>query len=156
MAPRKTIDLTRFHSLCRQDMANILGIAPATIRGYVERGAPQNQDGTYDLPAFVNHIITKRQRGREGDNPDVDRAIKEEQLEKLKLQNELKRGEVVPRQMVDEILGSRALSAATHFRQSLKENVHAMVMKKSEELYPLMDEIAIRTMEVYIGDKKGG
>jgi hypothetical protein len=150
----KTIDLSPFEHLCRQDMANILKVAPSAIRGYVERGAPQNTDGTYNLSEFVNHIITKRKRGAEGEYADIDKKIKEEQLRKLTIANEQESKNVIPIKQMDEILAARALSMITFFRRSLLENVHSMAMKKPEELHPFLDEVVIQAVDVYRGKKK--
>lgn len=151
------LDLSVFERLSRQDMVNILGFGPTVISGYVERGAPRNPDGSYNLKDFIRYLLTKvKDRTENTEITDIEKQLKIEQTEKVRLHNEQTRGNLVPVSMVDEILGTRAQTAAGFFRQSLKENAHTMEMKKREELFIILDEIAIRTMEVYIGDKKGG
>ncbi len=151
----KRIDLTQFANLNRQNLAEICGVSPSAIRGYVERGAPQNKDGTYNLAEFVHHIITKRQRGIEGINPDLDRHIKEETLRKKKLENDELDGSLVPRKTVDEILAARALSMVSFFRRAMAENVYLLEMKKADEMRSVIDEIVIQSVDVYRGKKKG-
>jgi hypothetical protein len=156
VAPYKVINLKPFKKLCRQDMANILGISPGAITSYVERGAPKNDDGTYDLALFVNHIITKRKRGSEpGENGDLDREIKEETLRRKKHENDILEGNVVPKEKLDQTLGARALSLSSYLHRALQENAQNIAMRPVEEIRPILDDVVRGTLDNYRGIKKG-
>ena len=84
------------------------------------------------------------------------------ELEKLQLQCkqlELKISEaeknVMPVELVDEILSERARSLSSFLVRNLVENAYALANHTAEELKPILRELAIQIMEVYTTGKGG-
>jgi phage terminase Nu1 subunit (DNA packaging protein) len=100
MKMRKAFDPAR---ACRADLAAILQVSPSTLTGWVAAGLPHALEAgrqTFNVPAVLRWLEAKRRRG--GSLQAELARLAKEQADKIALQNEERRGELVDAGMAAE------------------------------------------------------
>ena len=152
----KSLDFESLESTRREDLARLLGVSPQYVAKLVkEQGAPINEDRTYNLSEFLQWVLKwEREKNKSDAIKVVELEKKKQEVRKLKLGNATTEGHLIDREKVDEILNERARALSSFLPRALKENAIEIEMKPRDEIIPILHEVAIQAIEVYIGDRR--
>jgi phage terminase Nu1 subunit (DNA packaging protein) len=107
MKTKKALD---FAHVCRADLVTLLAVSPSTLTGWVAAGLPRGLEAGRQVFAFPAVMLWLEARRRKGGSLQAELArLAKEKADRLALQNEERRGELVDAGMAaerwDEVAG---------------------------------------------------
>jgi len=134
-----------------REAAVVLGVDRSTVqRWVVDRGAPRNEDGTYDLPTLIKWALSKgalhvqgEARAKEADRKAIaQRELIEERVRRL-------REETYPRSLVHEVGAKQIVELRRFVEESFRRNVDQFRNKNREQLLVLFEEYGRQMCEAF-------
>jgi len=139
-----------YRSVSQAVLCAVLKKSQATIRNWEYAGMPRREDDSYDTADIIDWMIDREvQRARQVETPkeNLDRLLKEKDVELKDLQLQRKRGEVIQRDQHLMILGSRANALKQFLVDSGIVNLHFFVGKNLDELKTVWIEFVRQAMD---------
>jgi phage terminase Nu1 subunit (DNA packaging protein) len=136
-------------SMRHKEACDFFHVAPRALYKWVEKGAPRNEDGTYDLYKIHAWLLEK-----DTSLAAPSSELENERVRKLKLENDETEGLTMLRADCEAILSSRAISLRNFFERGLAKMRPQRAMRSTEELINLDYEFIKVMMEAYTGALK--
>ena len=133
-------------SMRHKETCDFFHVAPRALYKWVEKGAPRNEDGTYDLYKIHAWLLEK-----DTSLAAPSSELENERVRKLKLENDETEGLTMLRADCEAILSSRAISLRNFFERGLAKSRTQRAMRSAEELINLDYEFIKTMMEAYTG-----
>lgn len=131
-------------------IVDIFGVSKMTLNRWNDDGCPRNVDKTYSIGA-VYKWREEKLIGRNVDKSNLPQrkleaeiALKEAQVKKIN-------GEVMDRDLVEQIMTSRASSLRNFFEKTFMANAVHLAGKNVDEVRVLLFELLRQAMDAYIG-----
>ncbi len=145
-----------FNTLKLQEVANAFGVHITTIQSWVNKGCPQNEDGTYCSKLVFKWKMDFEKERLSGSSNTTDLATKklEKEIEYKDAQIDKMRENVIDRNLHDQIMVSRAASLRQFLEQTLVTNAVRLVELSIDEARTRLLDLAKKMMEAYTGGEE--
>ena len=116
--------------ITQKELANLLGVAPASIRNFVDRGMPYEKYKKYNAPECVQWYITSKIGANSRDLQEARKRLADAQERKVQLELAQMRGDLME---TDDVMQSHMLMATTFSSQlrSLGQRVAGILQGKT-------------------------
>ena len=133
-------------SMRHKETCDFFHVAPRALYKWVEKGAPRNEDGTYDLYKIHAWLLEK-----DTSLAAPSSELENERVRKLKLENDETEGLTMLRADHDAIEGSRFLSIRNFVERAMPKTRTQRAMRTAEELIAIDYEFTRGLMEAMGG-----
>lgn len=142
-----------FNTLKLQEVANAFGVHVSTIQSWVNKGCPQNEDGTYCSKLVFKWKMDFEKEKMGGTSSVADLTIRkmEKEIEYKDAQIDKMTENVIDRNLHDQIMISRASSLRQFLEQTLVTNAVRLVGLSIDEARTRLLDLAKKMMEAYTG-----
>lgn len=125
-------------------------VSRTTVERWIrEDGAPQNENGTINLGAFLKWHDEKLKNKRGDERKDLFKEKLEAEIEKLNLQNEKIKESTIDRSLHEQILISQASTLRRYLEQTLQMNIPHFANRNVDELRGLFYDLCKEMMDVF-------
>jgi hypothetical protein len=142
-----------FARLGHNQTAELLAYTPAVLYQWAEKGAPRNQDGTWDVPALSRWLRDRAEKnGSDGDGSLKDKKTIAE-IARLEAQVQKINEETMPRADHERLLVSRSASLRNFWDQTAGMNAYRFVGLTLDEARVRLDNLTREGMHAYVGSR---
>jgi len=139
----------QFRAMPANLTAEFFHVSRQSIHDWEKLGAPRNPDGTFDMYRVHQWLLERETEKYKKADSLKDKKLLEE-IEKLKLANEAKRSEVIPKAEHVEKVRSWAASRNAFAAQIRRRNAHRFVgLEKTEQAEILLERMDREEMEIW-------
>jgi phage terminase Nu1 subunit (DNA packaging protein) len=133
--------------------AKIFRVNDTTVRRWIQRGAPQNEDGTISLSDVFDWKLAEKQERTGRPTQDLQKEELKQKVMKLQIANEKSKENMIDRSMHEQILSSRATSLRRFLENTLSMNLPRLAGRTVDELRTEAFQLSTEMMDAWVGHK---
>ena len=153
---------TRFNRLTHvdPDVTQVSQRLIVTMSGWSQgtvsklEGIPRNADESYNALETMPFIISVAEKRNKKDTGDLEKEKLRLQCEKLTLDQDRMKSEMIPVEDHQQIFAARATSLKNYIVEFFDKNVHLFAHKSVEQLRPFLRDAAAAMLNNYVSNHK--